>query len=98
MTSRIASFATVVVLGVGTSGAIALAGKTDSAGPKGGAAESQYWPGKGCGDVNHDRLPPSDSCPGQGSDYRGSLGQGDSHGHGHGDNGHGQSQGSGRGH
>ncbi len=86
MTSRIATFAAVAVLGVGTSGAIALAGKTSSAGPRGGAAVSQYWPGKGCGDRNHDHPPSTvDPCPPltagtNGTDHRQSRG----------DSGHGQ--------
>jgi hypothetical protein len=64
MTSRIATLATAVVLSVGTTGAIALASKDSSSGPKGGAASGQYWPGKGCGDQNHDHQVSTDKpCP-----------------------------------
>lgn len=66
MTSKLATYLTVVILGVGTSGAIALASKDSPAGPKGGAATGQYQPGKGCGDTNHQRvvLPGQKPCPG----------------------------------
>lgn len=95
MTSRIASFASVVVLGVGTSGAIALAGHTSSHGPTGGAADSQYWPGKGCGDRNHDRPLPTtgNPCP-----QSGGVASGVDHGHGRGDNGQSQPTGGGKDH
>jgi hypothetical protein len=88
MTSRIATFATVVVLGVGTTGAIALASKDSPHGPTGGAASGEYWPGKGCGDRNHDRQPPTGNpCP---QDPSGSNGTAGNHGNGDNGNGHGR--------
>jgi hypothetical protein len=53
MKSRIATAVTALVLLTSTGGAIAFAGGVAPAGPKGGAATSQYRPGKGCGDRNH---------------------------------------------
>jgi hypothetical protein len=94
MTSRIATFASVVVLGVGTTGAIAVASGGSPSGPTGGAASGQYWPGKGCGDRNHDHQPTGKPCPpqaggdnGNGGDH-GNGGNGDN-GNGHGHSGHG---------
>jgi hypothetical protein len=53
MRSRIATVLTVLALGGGTGGAIAIAHSGSSGGPGGGAASGQYRPGKGCGDRNH---------------------------------------------
>ncbi len=90
MKSRIATLTSVLVLGVGTSGAIALAGHTSSHGPTGGAAEGQYWPGKDCGNQNHPRFTPDKPCP---QPNGGSTGS--NHGQSRGDTGHGQPEPSG---
>jgi hypothetical protein len=94
MKSRIAAVLTALTLGIGTTGAVAVAGIGSFSGSKGGAADTQYRPGKGCGDGNHDHSG-SGSCPtppGKGHDEHGAgdhgQGQGD-RGNSHGDHGHG---------
>ena len=53
MKSRIATVATFVALAAGTGGALAVASGGPSNSSHNVAANSQYRPGKGCGDVNH---------------------------------------------
>jgi hypothetical protein len=92
MKSRLATFATVMCLGVGTSGAIAVACIGSPASASGGAAHGQYWPGKGCGDRNHDHNPFGwkQPCPGGGGNGGGGQGNGGGdHGYGGGDHGYG---------
>jgi hypothetical protein len=51
MKSRLASVLTIVALTVGAGGTFAIAG--GGSGNDGNASQSQYKPGKGCGDKNH---------------------------------------------
>lgn len=62
MRSRIVAAVTAVVLLGGAGGAVALSGPTINI--SGGAASTQYKPGKGCGDKNHTH--PRDHCKGSG--------------------------------
>lgn len=49
MRSRLATYATMLLLVAGTGGAIALGESGSSGTGQGGAATAQYKPGKGCG-------------------------------------------------
>ena len=70
MKTRIATILTILGLVGGTGGAFAIASTGGSHGSNGGAANSQYKPGKGCGDTNHVHTgppgnPSNTSCPPQ---------------------------------
>jgi hypothetical protein len=52
MKSRLATLLTIVALTIGAGGTFAIAG--GGGGDHGSAAKSQYKPGKGCGDKNHE--------------------------------------------
>ena len=93
MRSRgIAIALSVAVMLGGTGGVLAVSGGDDG----GNAAGSQYKPGKGCGDKNHQHAR-HDECKnhgnggggdegnGNGGDEGNGNGHGHGHGHGHGD-------------
>jgi len=50
---RVSTIAVGLALAVGFGGAFAIAGPPSFNDPPGSAADSQYRPGKGCGDKNH---------------------------------------------
>jgi hypothetical protein len=67
MKARVATILTILGLAGGTGGALAIAATGGSHGSK-GAADTQYKPGKGCGDKNHTHTgppgnPDNTSCP-----------------------------------
>src|SRR5881398_1288220 len=53
MKSRITALFTLVALVGGTGGALAIASANSGGNSQNNAANSQYRPGKGCGDKNH---------------------------------------------
>jgi hypothetical protein len=52
MKSRVTTVIAALALIGGSGGAVAIGG-VGNKGPHGGAAKGEYWPGKGCGDKNH---------------------------------------------
>lgn len=68
MRSRLATIMAGLALVAGAGGAVAIAQAGNPANPHGGAADTQYKPGKGCGDTNHTHTgppgnPSNTSCP-----------------------------------
>jgi hypothetical protein len=89
MRSRLATLLCVGLFSIGAGGTFAVANH-DGGGDQGSGGKTEYKPGKGCGDKNHEHAK-SDECKkhdgGGGGDNDGDNGHGQGHGDHDGDNG-----------